>query len=313
MARIFIEPEAIDSSGNSDIITFLATNVYMSNKSSDIETEINTLKGYFNNDSAKTAEKLKTARNINLSGAISASTTFDGSSDIDLAVSSIDATKLTGIVPLVSMPKGALERMVVVKDDTIRYALTADQVQIGDLVKVTDTKKVWYVKDESNLNSDDGYEEFPVGTAASVPWGGITDKPTTFTPESHTHTPTEVGVIDTAPTNGQVAVFDGTTGKIKSTGYTIAKSVPSNALFTDSKATVYRTENNIGTNNDTYYLCFFKNPSSSHYDVLNELDIDMNYMFNSTYGLLSFGKGFIIGDAKIEYNSDTDTITIDSI
>lgn len=55
-----------------------------------------------------------------------------------------------------------------------------------------------------------------------------------------TYTPTEVGVIGTAPTSGQVAVFDGTTGKIKSTGFTIATSVPANAEFTDttySKAT----------------------------------------------------------------------------
>ena len=49
-----------------------------------------------------------------------------------------------------------------------------------------------------------------------------------------TYTPTEVGVIGTAPTSGQVAVFDGTTGKIKSTGFTIASSVPSGAKFTDT-------------------------------------------------------------------------------
>lgn len=55
-----------------------------------------------------------------------------------------------------------------------------------------------------------------------------------------TYTPTEVGVIGAAPTSGQVAIFDGTTGKIKSTGFTIATSVPANAEFTDttySKAT----------------------------------------------------------------------------
>lgn len=55
-----------------------------------------------------------------------------------------------------------------------------------------------------------------------------------------TYTPTEVGVIDTAPTDGQVAVFDGTTGKIHSTGFTIEKSVPSDAVFTDTTYTVMR-------------------------------------------------------------------------
>lgn len=52
-----------------------------------------------------------------------------------------------------------------------------------------------------------------------------------------TYTPQEVGVIDSAPTDGQVAVFDGTTGKIHSTGFTIAASVPSNAKFTDTTYT----------------------------------------------------------------------------
>lgn len=53
-------------------------------------------------------------------------------------------------------------------------------------------------------------------------------------PNKPTYTLTEVGVIGTAPTSGQVAVFDGTTGKIKSTGFTIASSVPSGAKFTDT-------------------------------------------------------------------------------
>ena len=61
-------------------------------------------------------------------------------------------------------------------------------------------------------------------------WAKAQNKPT--------YTPTEVGVIDTAPTNGQVAVFEGTTGKIHSTGFTIAKSVPSDAVFTDTTYSV---------------------------------------------------------------------------
>lgn len=42
--------------------------------------------------------------------------------------------------------------------------------------------------------------------------------------------------------NNRVAVFDGTTGKkIKDSGYTIAKSVPSNAVFTDTNTKVTQT------------------------------------------------------------------------
>lgn len=36
------------------------------------------------------------------------------------------------------------------------------------------------------------------------------------------------------PTSGQVAIFDGTSGQIKSSGYTIEKSVPADAKFTDN-------------------------------------------------------------------------------
>lgn len=44
----------------------------------------------------------------------------------------------------------------------------------------------------------------------------------------------KVGRFTANPTTDQVVVADGTTGGIKTTGYTIAKSVPSNALFTDT-------------------------------------------------------------------------------
>ena len=47
----------------------------------------------------------------------------------------------------------------------------------------------------------------------------------------------KVGRFTENPTSGQVVVSDGTTGGMKTTGYTIAKSVPSNAKFTDTTYT----------------------------------------------------------------------------
>ena len=44
----------------------------------------------------------------------------------------------------------------------------------------------------------------------------------------------KVGRFTTNPTTGQVVITDGTTGGMQSSGYTIAKSVPSNAVFTDT-------------------------------------------------------------------------------
>lgn len=47
-----------------------------------------------------------------------------------------------------------------------------------------------------------------------------------------------VGVFtQIAPTTGQIVITDGTLGGIKSSGYTIATSVPSGAVFTDAKVT----------------------------------------------------------------------------
>lgn len=44
----------------------------------------------------------------------------------------------------------------------------------------------------------------------------------------------KVGRFTANPTSGQVVITDGTTGGMKSSGYTIAASVPSGAKFTDT-------------------------------------------------------------------------------
>jgi hypothetical protein len=44
---------------------------------------------------------------------------------------------------------------------------------------------MYYVVNTSKLNSADGYAEYTAGAATSVPWSGITSKPSTFTPSAH--------------------------------------------------------------------------------------------------------------------------------
>lgn len=51
-----------------------------------------------------------------------------------------------------------------------------------------------------------------------------------------------VAYLTATPTTGQVVVTDGTTGGVKTTGYTIATSVPSGAVFTDTKNTAGSTD-----------------------------------------------------------------------
>lgn len=94
------------------------------------------------------------------------------------AESKLAANKVEGVLDLKNIPVGAMERCVVVNDDTARFALTADDVQKGDTVKVIHpTPTMYMVVDESKLNSEDGYVVYSAGNANSVPWSGITDKP----------------------------------------------------------------------------------------------------------------------------------------
>ena len=94
------------------------------------------------------------------------------------ADSQLAADKITGVIDLKNIPVGAMERCVVVEDDTARFALTTNDVQKGDTVKVINpTPTMYMVVDESKLDSDDGYVVYSAGNANSVPWSGITDKP----------------------------------------------------------------------------------------------------------------------------------------
>lgn len=150
-------------------------------KANDIDLSKYALK----TDNAPTATKLQAARTIALSGAVSGSVSSDFGSNVTISttLSNFDASKITsGTIDIDRLPKAALERMVVVADDTARFKLTTATVQAGDTVKVTATNKMYLVKDDSKLNTEDGYEPYTASSASSVPWSGVTDKPSAFAP-----------------------------------------------------------------------------------------------------------------------------------
>lgn len=125
--------------------------------------------------------------NTKLAGKANSSHTH-GSGDI----TSLDASKLTGTISIDRLPTGALERCVIVETDADRLKLTTASVQKGDTVKVTGTGKMYFVIDDTKLTSEDGYTVYTAGSATSVPWSGVTGKPSTFTPSSHTHTKSQI-------------------------------------------------------------------------------------------------------------------------
>lgn len=157
----------------------------------DKANDIDLTKYALKTDNAPTATKLQAARIIVLSGAVTGSVSSDFGSNVTISttLANFDASKIaSGTISIDRLPKAALERLIVVADDTDRFALTTATVQSGDTVKVTSTGKMYLIKDESKLNSEDGYEPYTASQASSVPWSGVTGKPSTFTPPTSSAT-----------------------------------------------------------------------------------------------------------------------------
>lgn len=101
----------------------------------------------------------------------------------------IDASKITSgtlnaarlpEIPIEKLPAGALERLVIVENQAARYKLTSSDVQEGDTVKQNDTGVMYFVVDINNLSNENGYKVYTAGSATSVPWSGVTSKPSTL-------------------------------------------------------------------------------------------------------------------------------------
>lgn len=120
------------------------------------------------------------------------------------AIPNLDASKITtGVIDIDRLPQGALERLVTVANQTARFALTSTDVQLGDTVKQTDTGMMYIVTDTANLANDNGYTEYTAGSATSVPWSGVTGKPSfaSVATSGSYNDLTDKPTIPTVPTN----------------------------------------------------------------------------------------------------------------
>ena len=172
-------------------------------------------------------------------------------------ITSIDAGKITsGTISISRLPAGALERLVVVADDTARYALTSSDVQAGDTVKVTSTGLMWFVVDTSKLTSDSGYVKYSAGAATTATQlatarkignasfngtADITLATMGAAPISHASSATTYGAA-TASNYGHVKLSDTYASKVSSGAAANGLGASQNALYN-----AYNTLNNLIT------------------------------------------------------------------
>lgn len=133
------------------------------------------------------AETLIYGRKIFLNGDVTGSTTesFNGSKDVTIntTISTINAEKLTGTIdanrlpeiPIEKIPAAALERLFVVDSQSAAMSLT---IQEGDVVQIGSGGPMYFCVSESASTFATKFKEFTAGSATSVPWSGVTGKPT---------------------------------------------------------------------------------------------------------------------------------------
>ena len=197
---------------------------------------------------AGTADKANSVAWGNVSGKPSTYTPSTHSHDSS-TITSLDAGKITtGTIDIARLPQGALERLVIVADDTARFALTTAKVQLGDTVKVTSSGKMYYVVDESKLSSEAGYEVYTAGAATSVPWSGVTGKPsfsTVATSGSYTD-------LSNKPTIGNATITITQGGTTKGT-FTLNQTGNATIALTDNN-TWRGIQNNLTSTSTTESL-----------------------------------------------------------
>lgn len=187
--------------------------------------------GQVKNTSADTTADYLNNKITVSSGLIKSTTSPSGNEKLNLAVdpsvyvavsqkgaaSGVATLDSNSLIPITQIPPAALERLVVVADQTARFALTTTTVQNGDTVKQTDTNIMYFIVDDTNLGNSTGYVTYSAGTAAAVAWSGVTGTPTTLSGYGITDYAAAAkaaavadaitdGVTDVAPS--QNAVFD---------------------------------------------------------------------------------------------------------
>ena len=121
----------------------------------------------------------------------------------------------------------------------------------------------------------------------------------------------QVGYHTATPTSGQVVVTDGTEGGIKSSGYTIAKSVPSNAVFTDTDEKVKMTyQGGTYADRDKKYCIPFSTSEVWSSGSKTESLQNTNTLYYMPYGDELYSQNIRAMTLKIDNNGTDDDLTL---
>lgn len=217
--------------------------------------------------------KLTTPRTIALTGAVSGSTTFDGSSNVSInsTLANIDASKITSgtlnadrlpEIPISKIPAAAMERLYVVESQSAAVAL---KIQEGDVVQIGSGGPMYFCVSESASTFATKFKVFTAGAATSVPWSGVTNAPTKlsqFTNDSGftTNKGTVTSVAMSVPTGLSISGSPITASGTLALSYTSGYSIP-----TTAKQTNWDTAYGWGNHASAGYLKTIPAATSSAY------------------------------------------------
>ena len=240
---------------------------------------------------AVSASKLATAKTISVSGAVSGSSTFDGSANMNISVSlnGFDAGKITsGTISVDRLPKTALSEFIPVANKAARLALTKSEAQNGDTVKEADTKRMYLVIDDTKLDTEEGYQEY----TTVVDWSVITGKPSKFPAESHVHTWDQInGRPSTLPNpNGLTISLNGTAQTV----YTGASAVAFNITPASIGAQVAGSYASASHNHDGVYA------KSTHSHTIGQIGALTGYAKAEQAGAISATDTILSAFGKLE-------------
>lgn len=186
------------------------------------------------NGLASRANRLETPRTINVkagSNGTAGSATFDGTANVTITIPNIDASAVTtGTLPTSVIPSSIRPKMVTVANQTERFALTTAQVKNGDTVYQTNTKTLYTVIDQTKLNQEAGYFKHPNGLGTISVGSNI--KPVYISNGQPIASSATVGA-----NNKPIYMAN---GNITASSFEVNKSVPANAVFTDTTYTSFK-------------------------------------------------------------------------